>query len=174
MGQEKGIVAKLFHNYTGELKGFLRRKVQWENDVEDVLQEAYLKLWRQEQDDKLRSDAKSYLYKTAINVTRDNFRRDQVRKIDQHIEFNEELYFDEYNTPEKSMILQQGIECLEESLRTLPRNCRVSFLFYHVKGMSVKDISVRINVTTRTVERHLAKALLHCSKEMENFWDEEK
>ena len=56
-----------FASYYRELGQFLRRYIRTPQDVDDCLQETFLRVWRQEQQGTLKDDARGYLFTTALN-----------------------------------------------------------------------------------------------------------
>ncbi|MEI9987592.1 MAG: sigma factor [Aliidongia sp.] len=57
-----------FASHYRELGQFLRRYVHTPHEVDDCLQETFLRVWRQEQQGTLKDDARGYLFTTALNI----------------------------------------------------------------------------------------------------------
>jgi RNA polymerase sigma-70 factor (ECF subfamily) len=58
---------------------------------------------------------------------------------------------------------------LESALAELPPLTRSVFLLFHFDKLSVPTIAARTSLSTRTIERHLARALAHCAEQIEPF-----
>ncbi len=58
---------------------------------------------------------------------------------------------------------------LEESLAGLRPSTRQVFLLYHLENLTYPDIARRLAITTRTVEREMARALAHCAERVRPF-----
>jgi DNA-directed RNA polymerase specialized sigma24 family protein len=50
---------------------------------------------------------------------------------------------------------------------------RTVFLLHHVERLTYAQIARKQGVTTRTVEREMARALSHCAVQMQQFLAEE-
>lgn len=171
-GQRRSVVEEWFVSHARDLGRFLRRYVRNEQDVEECVQEAFLKVWRQEQRGELHGETHGYLFKTALNVARDRHRRNQVRQADAHDALHEEIVDGATPDAEASIYWTQGLRQLEEALADLRPSTRTVFLLHHVEQLTYPEIARRLGVTTRTVEREMARALAHCAGLIQPFLSE--
>jgi RNA polymerase sigma factor (sigma-70 family) len=62
-------------------------------------------------------------------------------------------------------VRHEAMQCLEriaQLLDGLKPTVRDAFLLYQLGGLTHAQIAERLGVSSRTVERHVANALLHC------------
>lgn len=163
------IVETWFARYRGELNRFLRRHLRDEREVEDCAQETFLRVWRQEERGLLNGETQGLLFTTALNVVRDRHRRRLVRSADEHDELDEELLSGTSGDAERQLHWAQALRELERSLAELRASTRSVFLLYHLEHLSYPEIAQRLGVTTRTVEREMARALSHCASSVRPF-----
>ena len=62
---------------------------------------------------------------------------------------------------------EQRFARLQTALGELPEDCRTVFLLHGVEELSYAQIAARLGMSKSMVGKHLAKALLHCSKRVE-------
>lgn len=165
----KTIVETWFDRYAQELGRFLRRHVRDEQDIEECIQETFLRVWRQEQRGALNGDTQGYLFNAAVNVARDRYRRETVRQGRAHDELIDDLRDDGAADAETVAHWSEGVRQLEESLAGLRPSTRQVFLLYHLENLTYPDIARRLAITTRTVEREMARALAHCAERVRPF-----
>jgi DNA-directed RNA polymerase specialized sigma24 family protein len=55
-----------------------------------------------------------------------------------------------------------GLESYCRAVDKLPEQCRRVYLLRKVHGLSHKDIAARLDITVRSVERHLQKGVVKC------------
>lgn len=163
------VVETWFLKHGHDLGRFLRRYVRNEHDVEECVQETFLKVWRQEQRGTLNGETHGYLFKTALNVARDRHRRNVVRRTDVHDVLNDDAIQSDAPDAESSVHWGQGLRQLEESLQGLKPSTRRVFLLHHVEQLTYPEIASRLGVTTRTIEREMARALTHCMEKIQPF-----
>jgi RNA polymerase sigma factor (sigma-70 family) len=152
----------LFSRYNRDLRRFLGRRLTNKSDVEDCLQETYLSIWRQEARGHLRDNPRGYLFITALNVTRALWRKEKPRRQFNHAALSEHFDLAHSVESEKTLREREAIRLIGNQLDTLKLPARSVFLMHHIDGLSVEDIADRLGISTRTVERHMARALDHC------------
>ena len=161
-----------FLSHSRELGQFLRRYIHTQHDIDDCLQETFLRVWRQERQGTLKDEARGYLFTTALNVARDRHRRNRVRCVGAHDSLDEELADEAGTDAEATTHWRQGMRQLEVALAGLRDSTRAVFLLHHVERMTYPEIARRQGVTTRTVEREMARALTHCAGQLQPFLEE--
>lgn len=165
MPSEKSRTARfefLFSRYEHELRRFLGAYLPNKTDVDDCAQEAFLNIWKQERRGILREDARGYLFTTALNVVRDYWRRDRAKHYRDHIELSEDLETVRTTSAEKALAEREAVRMIESQLGKLRPSTQAVFLLHHVEHMTCEEIATRLNISTRTVERELARALDFC------------
>ena len=63
-------------------------------------------------------------------------------------------------TRSSSKCPQQELERLEYVVNDLPEQCRRAFQLQKFQGLSQKEIALEMNIAEKTVEKHLAVALV--------------
>ena len=149
----------LFRDHNRTLNGLARRRVG-RDDAEDVIQDAYLRLLELKDAERL-ADARGYLFRIASNMAID-WRRRQKSRSAYMLENGEreELAASEpaYAASVEGAIMVCKVQI---SLSQLPRCCRDAFLLSRLYGMSYPEIAERLNVSLRTVNRNVSRAVYH-------------
>ena len=128
--------------------------------LEDILQDTFLKLFISQQSHQLR-EPKAYLASTARCIAIDKARREIVEK--KYLEFlqdNPNIAVQE--SPEQTLIVIELLQRITLAIRDLPDRPRLCLLLYYIEGLKQADIAKQLNLTTRTVQHDLAKAMVHC------------
>ena len=165
MPSEEAHVARfglLLSRYDRALRRFLGSYLNNQSDIDDCVQESFLNIWRQEARGSLSEDPRGYLFATARNVVRDFLRKSRSRRTNLHVPLSEELEHVRSIENETALMHREGLRLIEAQLATLKSSTREVFLLHYVELMSFDDIAKRLRVSTRTVEREMARALDHC------------
>ena len=157
-------VTSAFLEHSNFLKAFLRRFVSRHQDIEDIAQEAYIRAFKVEQNDSI-DHPKTLLFTIAKNIALNEL-RSKSRRVTDYIEESQSAQEGEAPSTEEEVLGLERLDIYCEAVDKLPEQCRRVYLLRKVHGMSHKAIAQRLNITVRTVERHLAKGVLRCREQM--------
>lgn len=122
--------------------------------VEDVVQDCFAELWERMIAKKTVSSVKAYLYMMVRNRCLDTLKQGN------QIDFNSspsdlaEIILDE-EAEERSLVEAR----LWTAIDSLPEKCREVFLLSKRDGLKYKEIAEKLNISTKTAENQVAKAM---------------
>lgn len=153
----KEIFSFLFTAYYKDLVLFGGSFIPDRMVCEDIVQSVFLRLWNDRDTLEIETSLKSYLLKAVRNRCLDELRhRDVVREHETYILSNSVL--DDIDT-ENYILYSDLHEHLDEALHKLPEPYRAAFEMNRFEGLKYKEIALRLNVSERTVEVRIGKAL---------------
>ncbi len=126
-------------------------------DVDEVVQEAYARLWAA--DIEHINNPRAYLFVTARHIVGEALRRSRIVSIELIADIDSLNIADEDCGPERRLGAREEIERLHEILQKIPSRCRRAFELRKFEGLSQKEIAQRMGIAESTVEKHLSKAL---------------
>ncbi len=150
------------------LKRFLTRFLSSSQDIEDVVQESYLKALSAEKKHEITSP-KAFLFRIARNEALKELQKKSRRITD---------YLDELDIPEAatsetlvedSSIAKQRFGLFCQSATEMPPRCRKAFLMCKVYGFSYKEIASHLDISVSGVEKHVARGLEICNAYVDKF-----
>lgn len=149
------------------LRGLLGKTVSGivpPKDVEDIVQETYVRACQARNKD-ARNAPRAFLFKIARNLALDFARRAENRLAVSSADVMDEAY--RYSTPLNNTTLEQAIsdEQFDEFcrvVRELPTNQRRAFVMKKVYGYSQREIATAMQISEKTVERHISLATRKC------------
>ena len=153
----------LFERYRPALSRYLRRFMQTDEDIDEVLQETYLRVVQTDNLDQLEVKARGYLFKIATNLVRDKFRYDRVRSRSDHVSADEVELVSAEPGPEKLAEWNEQLAFVQQCLLELPVRTRRIFLLRTLEQMTYREIAGTLEISTRTVERELVTAFDLCT-----------
>jgi RNA polymerase sigma factor (sigma-70 family) len=151
----------------GEVRAWLRRNVQTLRpaDVDDLIQEGYSRLWAA--DFARVTNARAYFHTTVRNVLLEHARRARIVPMERLGEIDALRIVSDEPGPERQVTARQELERLWHAIATLPQQCRRAFHLQNFEDRSRREIAAEMGISERTVEKHLAKALLRVAVAME-------
>jgi RNA polymerase sigma-70 factor (ECF subfamily) len=144
------------------LRAYLRRRFPGATDVDELIQESYLRMLRARQTAPIAS-AKAYLFATARHLALALFRRPQI--------FSSVAVTD---LP-TSRIIQEGVDVIEQvstteeiallldAIDALPNRCREIFILRKLHGLSQKEIARKLGLSDQTVQVQIARGAKKCA-----------
>lgn len=154
-------LGSLFRSERDRLVRRVRHVVHCGTEAEDLVQDVFLNVLRREDPQDVRSP-RSYLARAATNAALDHLRRQRVR----------DAILDSSGVAEDAAALQPGTDAIVQSrqelallnraVAELPRKCRVVFLLSRDHGLTMREIAQRLDISEKTVEKHLLKAMTRC------------
>jgi RNA polymerase sigma-70 factor, ECF subfamily len=145
----------LFRKLYAPLCRTIFKIVQDKDLAEDIAQDAFFVLW--EKRNEVSMSVKSYLYRAAINKA-----FTQLEKNKRFVRTQEGDWF-EYepaaNTTEEIIHEKELQREVNKAIDALPHACRTVFLMSRMDEMSYKEIAEALNISVKTVENQMSKAL---------------
>lgn len=124
---------------------------------EDLLQETFLKIWENRKKLDENQSVKAYLYKIANNLFLNHQRH--LRIVDEHRNQIQSNSFLDTNHPQFLMEEQEFRIKLMSEIESLPDRTREIFLMSRVEALFNREIAERLEISLKTVEVHIGKAL---------------
>ncbi|WDY58296.1 RNA polymerase sigma factor [Pseudomonas sp. PSKL.D1] len=153
-------ITRLFTEQKKALEAFVARRTGNAQVAADLTQESFLRLARLPADKQI-DNLPAFLFTIASNLVRDHQRQAIRRERMEGGEPSEDLASD-VQAAEDQLADQQQQALMQAAIQSLPEATRHIFLLYHVDGCSYREIGERMNVTPRSVEYQLRRALLDC------------
>ncbi len=157
----------LFKKNAVLLRNYLYYRYGNATDVDDVVQEAFIKLW--DNCHKTTPEtAKSYVFRIAINLSTSMLRHNTVK-----LKYQKEVkYLNNNSTPESPEFIMEEKEFrvkLEHAISSLSERQREVFLLNRIEKKTYREIAELSNVSVKAIEKLMSKALLKLRDQIKNM-----
>ncbi|WP_165688791.1 RNA polymerase sigma factor [Flavobacterium sp. A45] len=124
---------------------------------EDIIQDIFMNIWNNREKLEINISLKGYLYACARYQVFNQFKKNK-NKV--HVEFLDDLdkRF-QHSTPETQMMHEELVQQISSIIETLPEKCQLVYKLSRDEQLSHKEIAARLDISTKTVENHITKAL---------------
>ncbi len=146
------------------LKGYCKLFVADGNHVEDLIQETFIAVWDKRASIKPGKSIESYVFVILRNKclnflkTQQRLNYDVVALKDLKVEDLQFLYHLDFIEREDRSLEEQLIESLKQAIDELPDKMKQVFFLCKVKGKKQKEVARELNISVKTVEKHIALA----------------
>lgn len=168
VGKENTIelYGRLYEKYAPGLL-FYARKFVSPQVAEDIVHDVFLNMWKKSSVLLINESVVSYMFQSVQNGCINQLKRENIR--DEYIDRaifdlkTEELTM---TSTEKKIIDQEQIDAIYQAIELLPEKNKEVFQLSYFKGKKNSEISEQLNISIRTVENHLYKALQELRKRL--------
>ena len=160
---------KAFHTfYTLLFSNLIKYVRQIVKDVllaEDIVQEIFVKIWRDRDSINIIGSVQTYIYKMAHHAAINKLQHlaTSKNKVNRTVS-DEEWQFirDTYQVDDDLMIQIETDEldaCIRLAVETLPAKCKEAFMLSRYDDMSNEEIAQKMEISVNTVRTHLYHAI---------------
>jgi RNA polymerase sigma-70 factor (ECF subfamily) len=156
-------IESAYRSNTGSLKRFLRRFFESTADIEDIMQEAFLKAYEAEHTTDIKQP-RAFLFRTARNLAIN----EQAKRRNRHTDAVADLealtvlfdaHADSRHEPEVQAHIQERLLVAHSAIEQLSPRVREVFVLRKIYGLKQREIAERLGISESTVEKHIARGL---------------
>lgn len=157
----------LFHFYYPGLVLFSTQFTADRNEAEEIVQDFFVRFWQRHDQISLTDSLKSFFFLSVKNSSlnflkhkkvEEKYIRKMTEMADRHLAYDPDLYVDSE--------LQEKVK---QAIDLLPEKCREVFVMSRLRGMRNDDIATELNISKRTVETQISKALKVLRVELKDY-----
>lgn len=157
----------LFRQYYNSLCNYANSIVKDVDEAEDMVQQVMITIWEKRNTLQITTSLKSYLFRAVHNASLNSIRKQKT--ITSYTESNmQSQEMSEMatsgNVMTKELNSQIGI-----AIEKLPQQCRMVFKLSRFENMKYAEIAVHLEISVKTVENHMGKALKLLRMELKDF-----
>lgn len=148
---------KLFNYYYPRLYHFSKAFLKFDDGIDDILQEVFLKIWKNRKNIKTSHSFNAYIFTITQNLL-----LNELRSRLNNQKFKDKLLnasiADEYRSFEK-VEYDELKRKIDELIEELPPKQKDIFKLSRTEGLSHKEIAEKLDITTKTVEYHISQSI---------------
>jgi RNA polymerase sigma-70 factor (ECF subfamily) len=156
---------RLYATYLATLRVHLGRRLANEHDIQDLAQEACLRLLKAG-DSQAIDNPKAYLCQIANNLLYQQYKL-RMRGPETGMELD--------NLPSQQVPVDEAVtiatrqELLEQAMQTLPRKCQTALVLRWRYGLRVQEIADHMDLSRGMVKKYLTNGLDHFKRRLRRF-----
>ena len=158
-------VAELYRDHAARLRRRLRAQIGSGEEASDLVQDAFARLLGAASLERLR-EPEAFLNRIVRNLLIDRSRRIATRST--HVPIDDSTPIAVLPQQAEMIELEQMRARYREIVASLPTRMREVFILHRIEELSYKEIAVRLGISVRTVEWHIAEAIVRISKGLDD------
>ncbi len=127
-------------------------------DVDDVVQESYLRVWRARAKEPIQS-VKAFLFTVARHIALDLVRKERASPIIGILNGTALSSADEAPGIVEVLDHAERVEMVKDALMRLPLRCREVVILYKLQGMSRSEVASSLRISEKTADEQVARGV---------------
>jgi RNA polymerase sigma-70 factor (ECF subfamily) len=169
LGDQKAF-RRLFDEYAEKLARFALSIVKNKEGATEIVDEIFVKIWKQRVNVPSIEHFRTYLYVAAKNGALNYLSRKANEQITEPFDFiNVELQEDE--CPDQQLITAEILKKIHDAVNELPPRCKVIFKLVREDGLKYKEAADILNITVNTVDAQMVIAVKKISEKVRGHFD---
>jgi RNA polymerase sigma-70 factor (ECF subfamily) len=166
---------ELFNEYYQRIVRFAMSYVRDLDVAEDFASEAFAAFWENRTTLSEETNSKAYILTIVKNKCMNHLKHEQIRlkaerEINNHSEWVLTTNLNTLEACDPNFIFSDEIQhILNETLEKMPQKTRQIFILNRFNGLSYHEIAQKMDVSQKTIEFHISKALRTLRFELKDF-----
>lgn len=153
---DKDAINSIFFAYSKRLYNFAFAYLKTEGDSKDVVQDAFINLWKNRESLREDTNLEAYLFTITRNSVISIFRKKITEK--EYLKHLRETAIFQYSENDEQYDYERLSTRIKNLVDQLPEQRKLIFKLSKEKGLSNKAIAEELNISVKTVEDHITKA----------------
>jgi RNA polymerase sigma-70 factor (ECF subfamily) len=168
----------LVTRYTADIYALLFRLTQDVEEAQDLTQETFMRVLKAVKNFRGEADLKTWLYRIAINESRNRFRwwkrrnRERTVSLDAEDSYETSVYekiSGNSENPETETLRRERQTALQDALRRLSVNFREAIVLRDIEGLSYEEVAAALETNVGTVKSRIARGREELRKMLEGL-----
>jgi len=157
---------KMFFDYYTPLCRFSKGYVDTVESARDVVQDVFIKIWSNREKFHIHTSVKAYLFQAVRNHS-----LNEIEKRNRYQTFEEEYIreTEARNVSDADENPEELTHIIWKIADEMPEKRKAVFTLYREHGLSYKEIASILDITRKTVENQMGRALNFIRERLENY-----
>lgn len=142
------------------------------DDAEDIVQEAFVRLWRHLPDYKPEIKLTTWLYRIVVNLCFDFLKSRHRRQQKNRIGLVDGHDVADPGTPEKELQQRELVDAIHRACETLPPKQRAVFILRDLEGLSAQEACEALSMDPGTLKSNLFHARRQMGEKLRTLYQD--
>jgi RNA polymerase sigma-70 factor (ECF subfamily) len=155
--KDEAAFEQVFKTHYKNLYAYAFSILKDEDEANETVQQVFFKLWERSEQLSISGPIAAYLYRAVHNESLNFLKHQNVKASHRlHVAYSMK---NKAEQPQNKLAGKELEEKFREALNELPEQCRTVFQLSRFEDMKYKEIADKLDISVKTVENHMGKAL---------------
>lgn len=155
--RDEAAFEQVFKTHYKNLHAYSFTILKDEDEAEETVQQVFFKLWERSEQLNFSGSVAAYLYRAVHNESLNFLKHQKVKDSHRlHVAYSMKNKAEQLQSKMAKKELEKKFK---EALNELPEQCRTVFQLSRFEDMKYKEIADKLDISVKTVENHMGKAL---------------
>ena len=169
MGNERSF-RQLFDLFAEKLSCFAFAIIKTKDGATEVVDEVFVKIWKQRATVTDIAYLKTYLYTSVKNASLNYLSRKANDQITEPFDFIN-IQLQEEQCPDEQMITADILKKIQEAVNELPPRCKIIFKLVREDGLKYKEVADILNLSVNTIDAQMVIAVKKISEKVKGHFE---
>jgi RNA polymerase sigma-70 factor (ECF subfamily) len=145
----------LFNRYYKVLLGTAINIIKDVDAAKDAVQEVFIQIWKNREKLEIQSSLESYLKRSVINRCLNAINREKRFEDEESLKHHQSSL----TTVSEKLEADDMQRIIDNALEKVPEKSRLVFILKRQEGLSLKEIAEKLDISPKTVENQITRAL---------------
>ncbi|MCB9002499.1 MAG: RNA polymerase sigma-70 factor [Bacteroidales bacterium] len=164
---DEQVFEDIFRAYYERLCNYANTVLNDMNEAEEMVQGTFLTVWEKHETIDIHTSIKSYLYRAVYNCCLNKLKHYKVRKLHgEEFKNQSDILLDDAS---QNLVEIELNSLVAHAVDLLPKQCKHVFKLSRFENLTYSEIAEQLNISVKTVENHMAKALKILRKQLKDY-----
>lgn len=169
-GGDQRAFRQLFDLFSDKLFHFAFAIIKAKDGATEVVDEVFVKIWKQRANITQIEYLKTYLYTSVKNASLNYLSRKANEQITEPFDFIT-IELKEEQCPYQQMITADALKKIQEAVNELPPRCKIIFKLVREDGLKYKEVADILNISVNTVDAQMVIAVKKISEKVRGHFE---
>lgn len=165
----KDALESLFSKYYSPLCNFVNHLIKNPEAAEEMVSDTFYLLWKDRRKLNILTNVKAYLFTIVRNQAFSYLKNNPF----QAEELDKASFIEDINHPEAELLYNELKSHYQKAYEALPAQCQLIFKLHKIDGLKYQQVADLLEISIKTVENQMGKALRHIREAIEIYQLEE-
>jgi RNA polymerase sigma-70 factor (family 1) len=161
---------ELYDCYSIKLVHFAYAIVKQRDAALEIVDEVFIKIWKQKERFTEVSNIRVYLYTSVKNTSLNYLSRKAKEQQTEPFDFIN-IQLNEESSPEQRLITSEIYQKIKTAINVLPPRCKMIFKLVREDGLKYKEVAAILNISENTVDAQMVIAVHRISEAVKGQFD---